>query len=151
MARAHSRRDSQEVLVVTTRDVCVIGLGYVGLPLACAAAEAGHRVTGYDSDRARVDGLSQGRSPVEDVEDRWLEKVTATGRLSFTDDPADIQGSDTFVICVPTPLKEKSPDLTVRRNRVARQDARRATPYLPANPMPWAMTVRAFQRPRRAC
>ena len=39
MARAHSRRDSQEVLVVTTRDVCVIGLGYVGLPLACAAAK----------------------------------------------------------------------------------------------------------------
>jgi len=99
--------------VVTTRDVCVIGLGYVGLPLACAAAEAGHRVTGYDPDRVRVSGLSQGRSPVEDVEDRWLEKVMATGRLSFTDDPADIEGSDTFVICVPTPLKEKSPDLTM--------------------------------------
>jgi UDP-N-acetyl-D-glucosamine dehydrogenase len=101
------------MLVVTTRDVCVLGLGYVGLPLACAAAEAGHRVTGYDPDRVRVAGLRQGRSPVEDVEDRWLEKVTATGRLSFTDDPADVEGSDTFVICVPTPLKEKSPDLSM--------------------------------------
>ena len=65
--------------MVTTRDVCVLGLGYVGLPLACAAAEAGHRVIGYDPDRVRVAGLRQGRSPVEDVEDRSLEKVTATG------------------------------------------------------------------------
>jgi UDP-N-acetyl-D-glucosamine dehydrogenase len=101
------------VPVVNTRDVCILGLGYVGLPLACAAAAAGHRVVGYDPDRDRVAGLRRGRSPVEDVEDRLLEKVLASGRLSFTDDPARIQGSDTFVICVPTPLKEKTPDLTM--------------------------------------
>jgi UDP-N-acetyl-D-glucosamine dehydrogenase len=95
------------------RDVCVLGLGYVGLPLACAAAGAGHRVIGYDPDRGRVAALRQGRSPVEDVEDRLLEKVLASGRLSFTDDPAAVAGSDTFVICVPTPLTEKTPDLTM--------------------------------------
>jgi len=91
----------------------VLGLGYVGLPLACAAAGAGHRVVGFDPDAPRVAGLRKGRSPVEDVEDRLLEKALATGRLSFTGDPADIEGSDTFVICVPTPLKEKTPDLTM--------------------------------------
>jgi UDP-N-acetyl-D-glucosamine dehydrogenase len=100
-------------VLVVTRDVCVLGLGYVGLPLACAAAEAGHRVIGYDPDRHRVAGLRQGRSPVEDVEDRMLEKALASGRLSFADEPTEIEGSDTFVICVPTPLKEKVPDLTM--------------------------------------
>ena len=96
-----------------TRDVCVLGLGYAGLPVACAAAAAGHRVTGFDPDIARIDSLRQGRSPVEDVEDRLLEKVLASGQISFTHDPSDIVGSDTFVICVPTPLKEKTPDLTM--------------------------------------
>jgi UDP-N-acetyl-D-glucosamine dehydrogenase len=98
---------------MVTRDVCVLGLGYVGLPLACAAAGAGHRVTGYDPDTSRVEALRQGRSPVEDVEDRLLEKALASARLSFTDDPTAITGSDTFIICVPTPLKEKTPDLTM--------------------------------------
>jgi nucleotide sugar dehydrogenase len=95
------------------RDVCVLGLGYVGLPLACAAAGAGHRVIGYDPDSERVEALLQGRSPVEDVEDRLLEKVLASGRLTFTDDASAVTGSNTFVICVPTPLTEKTPDLTM--------------------------------------
>ena len=56
-----------------TRDVCVLGLGYAGLPVACAAAGAGHRVVGFDPDTARIEGLREGRSPVEDVEDRLLE------------------------------------------------------------------------------
>ncbi|MGH8963998.1 MAG: nucleotide sugar dehydrogenase [Actinomycetes bacterium] len=98
---------------MTSRHVCVLGLGYVGLPLACAAAQAGHRVIGFDPDRNRVDDLRGARSPVEDVEDSLLEEVLAGGRLSFTDDPREIKGSDTFVICVPTPLKEKTPDLTM--------------------------------------
>jgi UDP-N-acetyl-D-glucosamine dehydrogenase len=96
-----------------TKDVCVLGLGYVGLPLACAAAGAGHRVVGYDPDVDRVARLREGRSPVEDVEDRLLEKVLASGRLTFTDQPSEVAGSDTFVICVPTPLKEKTPDLSM--------------------------------------
>ena len=95
------------------RDVCVLGLGYAGLPVACAAAGAGHRVIGFDPDTARVERLREGRSPVEDVEDRLLEKVLASGLISFTDNARDITGSDTFVICVPTPLKDKTPDLTM--------------------------------------
>src|SRR4051794_29212303 len=96
-----------------TRDVCVLGLGYAGLPVACAAAEAGHRVIGFDPDTERIEGLRHGHSPVEDVEDRMLEKVLASGRISFTDDAREIRGSDTFVICVPTPLRDKTPDLTM--------------------------------------
>ena len=83
---------------MVTRDVCVLGLGYVGLPLACAAAEAGHRVIGYDPDRDRVAGLRRGRSPVEDVEDRMLEKALASGRLSFADEPAEIESSAVALI-----------------------------------------------------
>jgi UDP-N-acetyl-D-glucosamine dehydrogenase len=103
----------ERVTGVTSRQVCVLGLGYVGLPVACAAAGAGHRVVGYDPDQARIADLRAGRSAVEDIEDRMLEKVLATGLVSFTDDPREIDGSDTFVICVPTPLKEKTPDLTM--------------------------------------
>jgi UDP-N-acetyl-D-glucosamine dehydrogenase len=98
---------------VSSRNVCVLGLGYVGLPLACAAASAGHAVIGFDPDRNRVAELRAGHSPVEDVEDRLLEKVLASGRMTFTDNPEDIAGSDTFIICVPTPLTEKTPDLTM--------------------------------------
>ena len=88
---------------MVTRAVCVVGLGYVGLPLACAAAEAGHLVTLRPRPRPRPrPGLRHGHNAVEDVEDRWLEKVTASGRLSFTDEPDDLEGHDTFVICVPT-------------------------------------------------
>ncbi len=98
---------------MVARAVCVLGLGYVGLPLACAAAGAGHRVVGYDPDTTRIETLRRGLSPVEDVEDRLLDKVLASGRLSFADDVAALEGCDTFVICVPTPLKDKTPDLSM--------------------------------------
>jgi UDP-N-acetyl-D-mannosaminuronate dehydrogenase len=94
-------------VLVVTRDVCVLGLGYVGLPLACAAAEAGHRVIGYDPDRHRVAGLRQGRSPGRGRRGPHAREGAGDRRLSFADEPAEIEGSDTFVICVPTPLKEK--------------------------------------------
>lgn len=95
------------------RTVGVLGLGYVGLPLACAATGAGHRVIGYDPDHARVTGLRSGSSPVEDVEDPLLEKSLASGLLSFTEDARDLSACDVFVICVPTPLHDKTPDLTM--------------------------------------
>jgi UDP-N-acetyl-D-glucosamine dehydrogenase len=100
--------------VTKSRDVCVLGLGYVGLPLACAAVAAGHRVLGYDPNSARVTQLREGRSPVEDITDEALEKMLGTGLLSVTDDPQGLVGRDTFIICVPTPLREdKTPDLTM--------------------------------------
>ncbi len=87
---------------------CVVGLGYVGLPLAVALAEAGVQVVGFDVDPARVAALRAGRSGIEDVPDA----ATRTPGLSFTDDPAGLGACRVFVLCVPTPLREGMPDLS---------------------------------------
>jgi len=88
----------------------IVGLGYVGLPLAVAFAEAGHVVVGYDVDRDRVERLGRGESDVEDVPAATL---TALGeRFAATADPAALAGCDAIVVCVPTPLAaEREPDL----------------------------------------
>lgn len=93
-------------------DVTVIGLGYVGLPLAQAAGEAGLRVAGLDSSTRVVAGLAGGRSHVDDLSDGAIEAMLAAG-FSPTTDAAVLGDSDVAVICVPTPLSpEGGPDLT---------------------------------------
>ena len=90
----------------------VIGLGYVGLPLVQEAVRAGHAVTGYEVDRARVDGLNSGTSHVDDLTDADLARMISNG-FSATTDPACIASADVVVICVPTPLQDEgSPDLS---------------------------------------
>ena len=91
--------------------VGIIGLGYVGLPLAVAFAEAGHDVVGLDADPRVVDRLRDGVSTVEDVPP---ERLTAAGeRLRSTTDHADLGSCDAVVICVPTPLaNHREPDLS---------------------------------------
>jgi UDP-N-acetyl-D-glucosamine dehydrogenase len=89
----------------------IVGLGYVGLPLAVAFAEAGHEVTGLDLDPAKVEALAAGRSYVEDVPDSALAPLAE--RLRPTADHADLGGCEAIVICVPTPLSDsREPDLT---------------------------------------
>src|SRR2546422_1862495 len=91
----------------------VIGLGYVGLPLALEFARAGFRVTGIDVDAAKIDAINGGRSYVVDLEDREIAEQVHAGRLAATSDFAVIRSLDTINICVPTPLrKTKDPDLT---------------------------------------
>ena len=91
----------------------IIGLGYVGLPLALEFARAGFRVTGIDVDRGKVDAIMAGRSYVVDVSDAEIAEQVAAGRLMATSDFAAIAELDTVNICVPTPLrKTKDPDLT---------------------------------------
>ncbi|MBC7373928.1 MAG: nucleotide sugar dehydrogenase [Frankiales bacterium] len=85
---------------------CVVGLGYVGLPLAVALAEAGLTVVGYDSDPARIAVLQAGRSGIGDVPDA----ATSTPGLTFTADLTTSRAT-TYVLCVPTPLREGMPDL----------------------------------------
>ncbi|MCW2666555.1 MAG: nucleotide sugar dehydrogenase [Frankiales bacterium] len=87
---------------------CVIGLGYVGLPLAVALAEGGAPVIGFDVDAARVAALAAGRSGIEDIDDAQL--VAAGGR--FTADIRDAADCTAYVICVPTPLRDGLPDLS---------------------------------------
>src|SRR2546425_2602085 len=91
----------------------IIGLGYVGLPLALEFARAGFRVTGIDLDRSKVDAIRDGRSYIVDVRDTEIAEQVEAGRLTATEDFAAIAALDTINICVPTPLrKTKDPDLT---------------------------------------
>src|SRR6516164_8640047 len=97
------------------QDVLVIGLGYVGLPLAIAAARAGFRVTGLDTSEKIVAGLLAGRSHVDDVTDAEIAEMLAAGFRATTDE-AEVGPQDVIVICVPTPLSEADgPDLSAVR------------------------------------
>ena len=89
----------------------IIGLGYVGLPLAVAFAEAGCEVVGLDVDQRKVDSLNASRSYIEDVPDAVLEPLT--GKLRATVDYEEMGACDAVIICVPTPLSDaREPDLT---------------------------------------
>jgi UDP-N-acetyl-D-mannosaminuronic acid dehydrogenase/UDP-N-acetyl-D-glucosamine dehydrogenase len=91
--------------------VVVVGQGYVGLPVAMRAVEAGFRVTGYELDETRLRALQAGRSYVEDVPS---ERVAAACRAGYTvtDRVEDLAGFDVAVISVPTPLRDGAPDLS---------------------------------------
>jgi UDP-N-acetyl-D-glucosamine dehydrogenase len=92
--------------------VVVVGQGYVGLPVAVRAVEAGFDVVGFDNDGDKIKGLSDGISHVEDVEQGRLAAALASGRYRATTDPADVAGFDVAVISVPTPLRDHVPDLS---------------------------------------
>jgi UDP-N-acetyl-D-glucosamine dehydrogenase len=89
----------------------VVGQGYVGLPVAVRAVEAGFTVVGLDIDRPRIDGLLAGRSHVEDITTERLAAALATGRYTPTADPAHAEAFDVAIISVPTPLRDHAPDL----------------------------------------
>jgi UDP-N-acetyl-D-glucosamine dehydrogenase len=91
----------------------VIGLGYVGLPLAVEFAKAGYEVIGLDIDESKVETINRGQSYIPDVADADVAALTASGRLSATTDFSAIAHLDTVNICVPTPLrKTKDPDVS---------------------------------------
>ena len=92
--------------------VAVVGQGYVGLSLACAAAEAGFEVTGIDVDADRVDALAAGQLVVPGVDRATFAGGVATGRLRFTADGDELATSDVICICVPTPVRDHTPDLS---------------------------------------
>ncbi len=88
----------------------IVGLGYVGLPLAVAFAEAGCDVVGVDVDGGKVDALRQGRSHIEDVPSARLEAVLE--RCEFTTRFVELHETDAILVCVPTPLtRNREPDL----------------------------------------
>jgi UDP-N-acetyl-D-glucosamine dehydrogenase len=101
------------------RDVLVIGLGYVGLPLAIQAVRSGFRVTGLDTSEKIVAGLTAGRSHVDDVTDADIAEMLSHG-FRVTSDEAVLEPQDVIVICVPTPLSEADgPDLSAVRAATA--------------------------------
>jgi UDP-N-acetyl-D-glucosamine dehydrogenase len=91
----------------------IVGLGYVGLPLAVELSRAGYRVLGFDVNPDVVEGLNQGRSHVKDITDEQLQKAMECGRFTATTDMARLSEPDAISICVPTPLsKFKDPDVS---------------------------------------
>ena len=101
------------------QDVLVIGLGYVGLPLAVRAVRVGFRVTGYDTRAEVVGALMAGRSHVDDITGDEVATIRAQG-FRATVDEAAIGPQDVIVICVPTPLSAADgPDLSAVRAAAA--------------------------------
>jgi UDP-N-acetyl-D-glucosamine dehydrogenase len=93
--------------------VGVIGLGYVGLPLAVEFARAGFTVTGFDVDGSKIAQINAGKSYIPDVSEADLDAVVRAGKLSATTDMSQLGEMDAVDICVPTPLrKTKDPDLS---------------------------------------
>ncbi len=97
----------------------IVGLGYVGLPLAVAFAEAEHEVVGVDSDPARAEALNEGRSYVEDIPDSALAPLG--DRLWASTESAELASCEAIVICVPTPLTgSREPDLVYLNEAAAK-------------------------------
>jgi UDP-N-acetyl-D-glucosamine dehydrogenase len=91
----------------------VVGLGYVGLPLAVLQAKIGYRVIGVDEVAEKVTRVSRGENYISDVDSAELKEAVKTGKLSATSDFAALRGCDIVMICVPTPLtKNKEPDIS---------------------------------------
>lgn len=92
--------------------VCVLGLGYVGLPLALGFAKSGLTVRGFDVNREKISELSGGSDPNGETSMEDMQEAISSGKISFTSDEKDIEGSDFFIISVPTPIKPNNePDL----------------------------------------
>ena len=97
--------------------LAIIGQGYVGLPLAMAAVDAGWSVIGVDNFEAKVARINEGSSPVEDITDGQLQAAISRGVYKATTDYATVSQASVITICVPTPLDEKrEPDLTLLRS-----------------------------------
>ncbi|MGH2718229.1 MAG: nucleotide sugar dehydrogenase [Actinomycetota bacterium] len=91
--------------------VAVVGLGYVGLPLAVGAANVGFTVIGYDVSESKTQSLTAGESYVLDISNEELRAALAHG-FKATADPGEVGQADVIVICVPTPLRDDLPDMT---------------------------------------
>jgi UDP-N-acetyl-D-glucosamine dehydrogenase len=98
--------------MTTDSRVAIVGLGYVGLPLAIAFSEAGLTVQGVDAYGPRVAELTAGRSPIDDIPDERLAAALSRGLSVVEPDAADLAAVDVLFVCVPTPItKSKDPDL----------------------------------------
>ena len=110
------RRIAFARLIRAQAKIGIIGLGYVGLPLAVEFARAGFDVTGFDVDASKISQINAGKSYIPDVPDADLAAQVSAKRLRATTDMAHLGAMDVIDICVPTPLrKTKDPGSLVRR------------------------------------
>jgi UDP-N-acetyl-D-glucosamine dehydrogenase len=110
----NSTRDKLEDKILDrSARVAILGLGYVGLPLATIFAEAGYNVIGVEPDSSKVEKLDRGESYVQDVPSEQLSKLIQSGKLQATNDFSVLAEVDAVSICVPTPLRKTGdPDLS---------------------------------------
>ena len=110
----HSLQDKlRDRIANRTAHVAIIGLGYVGLPLATAFAKAGFRTIGMEVNQRKVDAITAGRSYIPDVSDDDLIPHVQSGRLTATSDYDALREADAIFICVPTPYDaQRAPDLS---------------------------------------
>ncbi len=95
------------------KKIGIVGLGYVGLPLALQFSRSGARVTGIDIDPAKVESLTAGRSYIKHISDAAIAEQFASGGLCATADFTAVRGLDAVIICVPTPLnRNREPDIS---------------------------------------
>jgi len=110
-------QETKQILLTSLNDrsakVAVLGLGYVGLPLAVVFAEAGFNVIGIDPDGRKVKTVCRGESHIQDVPGEQVARLVASGKLDATTDFSVLRGADAVSICVPTPLRKTGdPDLS---------------------------------------
>jgi UDP-N-acetyl-D-glucosamine dehydrogenase len=106
-----------EKIASRTANVAIVGLGYVGLPLACLFAERGYHVIGIDLDARKVEALNAGRSYIEHIADERIAALRAKSSLAASTEMGRLQDADVIIICVPTPLtKHRDPDLRFVEN-----------------------------------
>src|SRR5206468_9639654 len=112
IAAAAAERLKERIKIKSAR-VGVLGLGYVGLPLAVEFAQAGFEVIGIDVQQSKVDLVNRGESYIKDVPNKVFAPLVENGKLRATSDVSVIATLDTVDICVPTPLrKTKDPDMS---------------------------------------
>lgn len=109
--------ETKEILITSLRDhsakIGILGLGYVGLPLAVAFAEAGFHITGIDPDSRKVEAINRGESYIQDIPTEQVARLLKAGNLSATTDFSALRDCDAVSICVPTPLRKTGdPDMS---------------------------------------
>jgi UDP-N-acetyl-D-glucosamine dehydrogenase len=106
------QEELQQKIETHTAQIGVIGMGYVGLPLAVRAAGVGFPVLGFDVSRERVNALNSGESYIGDISSGVLLELRQTGKLEATTDMRRLRACDLVIICVPTPLNDtRDPDM----------------------------------------
>lgn len=107
------KKEIEEKISKHELTIGVIGLGYVGLPIAVEYAQKGFLTYGFDIDDLKINKLNKGENYIEDIDDRKVEEVTKSNKLIATKDFSNLQKCDAIFICVPTPFTvNKDPDIS---------------------------------------
>ncbi len=113
MTASSSFENLQQRIAARDATVAIVGLGYVGLPLARAFVEAGFCCLGFDTDPAKIEKLARGESYIGHVSGEWISAAVQSQKFTPTADPQNLAAADAIILCVPTPLAEnRDPDLS---------------------------------------